>query len=115
MMIFALLAGLGIIGYSTRGIVRDLLDPPEAQPAPPPEEIEIEVPSERRIGEILMMPTGPNPAHYNSYAVIVRDRVAEDYYTVQTFHEVPKLYTVHTSQLLTKEELESRSRLPIEP
>jgi hypothetical protein len=61
------------------------------------------------------MPTGPNPAHYNSYAVIVRDRVAEDYYTVQTFHEVPKLYTVHTSQLLTKEELESRSRLPIEP
>ena len=80
-------------------------------PQPEAEEIEIEVPSERKPGEILMMPLGPNLAHYNCYAVIVREKITEDFYIVQTFHEVPKVYTVHTNQLLTKEELEGRSRL----
>ena len=91
------------------------VDPQPPPSPPPPEEIDVDVPIERRIGEILMMPLGTNSAHYNSYAVLVREHVGSDYYVVQTFHEVPKLYTVHTSQLLTKEELESRSRLPIEP
>ena len=115
MIIFTLVTCLIIIGYAAYGVVQDLREPPVAAYDSSTEEINIDVHIDRKVGEILMMPTGPNPAHYNSYAVIVRDRVAEDYYTVQTFHEVPKLYTVHTSQLLTKEELESRSRLPIEP
>ena len=85
-----------------------------AQPPPEPvSEIEVEVLAERRVGEVLMYPFGPHVCFHDCYAVIVLDDVGGGYYRVRTFHENPKELVLHTSQLYTKSEIESRSRLVI--
>lgn len=87
----------------------------QPQPLPPPEEpeIEIDVPVERRIGEVLMYPFGPHVCFHDCYAVIVLGDVGGGFYRVRTFHDRPKELVLHTSQLYTKSEIESRSRLVI--
>ena len=87
----------------------------QPQPLPPPEEpeIEIDVPVERRIGEVLMYPFGPHVCFHDCYAVIVLEDVGGGFYRVRTFHDRPKEMVLHTSQLYTKSEIESRSRLVI--
>jgi len=85
---------------------------PPLQPEPVPE-IEVEVLAERRVGEVLMYPFGPHVCFHDCYAVIVLDDVGGGYYRVRTFHDRPKELVLHTSQLYTKSEIESRSRLVI--
>lgn len=83
---------------------------------PPPEpvpEIEVEVLAERRVGEVLMYPFGPHVCFHDCYAVIVLEDVGGYFYRVRTFHDHPKELVLHTSQLYTKSEIESRSRLVI--
>ena len=85
-----------------------------AQPPPEPvPEIEVEVLAGRRVGEVLMYPFGPHVCFHDCYAVIVLGDVGGGYYRVRTFHENPKELVLHTSQLYTKSEIESRSRLVI--
>jgi len=86
--------------------------PPPPQPETVPE-IEVEVLAERRVGEVLMYPFGPHVCFHDCYAVIVLDDVGGGYYRVRTFHEKPRELVLHTSQLYTKSEIESRSRLVI--
>lgn len=85
----------------------------QPQPLSPPAEhdIEIDVPVERRIGEVLMYPFGPHVCFHDCYAVIVLGDVGGGFYRVRTFHDRPKEMVLHTSQLYTKSEIESRSRL----
>jgi hypothetical protein len=86
----------------------------QPQPSLPEEpEIEIEVPPERRVGEVLMYPFGPHVCFHDCYAVIVLEDVSGGFYRVRTFHDRPKEMVLHTSQLYTKSEIESRSRLVI--
>ena len=84
--------------------------PSQSEPMP---EIEVEVLAERSVGEVLMYPFGPHVCFHDCYAVIVLDDVGGGYYRVRTFHENPKELVLHTSQLYTKSEIESRSRLVI--
>jgi hypothetical protein len=76
-------------------------------------EIEVQVLAERKVGEVLMYPFGPHVCFHDCYAVIVLGDVGGGFYRVRTFHENPKELVLHTSQLYTKSEIESRSRLVI--
>jgi len=76
-------------------------------------EIEVEVMTERKMGEVLMYPFGPHVCFHDCYAVIVLEDVSGGFYRVRTFHEAPKELVLHTSQLYTKSEIERRSRLVI--
>lgn len=105
MIIFTLVTGLMIIGYAVHGVVQDLRYPRVTPTASSPEEISIDVHVDRKVGEILMMPTSSSIAPNDYYAVIVTEFVGEGYYRVQTFHELPKSFTVHTSCLHTREEI----------
>jgi len=90
------------------GSVVQTLPQPETVP-----EIEVEVLTERRVGEVLMYPFGPHVCFHDCYAVVVLGDVGGGFYRVRTFHENPKELVLHTSQLYTKSEIESRSRLVI--
>lgn len=83
------------------------------QPPPPQPEIDVEILSERKVGEVLMYPFGPHVCFHDCYAVIVLEDVGGGFYRVRTFHESPRDLVLHTSQLYTKSEIESRSRLVI--
>ena len=83
------------------------------QPPPAEHEIEVEVLAERTVGEVLMYPFGPHVCFHDCYAVLVLEDVGGGYYRVRTFHENPKELVLHVSQLYTKSEIESRSRLVI--
>lgn len=87
------------------------LQPQPQQPVDP--EIEIDVPVDRKVGEVLMYPFGPQVCFHDCYAVIVLEDVSGGFYRVRTFHQNPKELVLHTSQLYTKSEIESRSRLVI--
>ena len=83
-------------------------------PRPPTEpEIEVDVLEVRTVGEVLMYPFGPHVCFHDCYAVIVLEDVGGYFYRVRTFHDRPKELVLHTSQLYTKLEIESRSRLVI--
>ena len=104
----SLVTAAGAYALHRRGSV--VQPPPQPEHAP---EIETEVLAERRVGEVLMYPFGPHVCFHDCYAVIVLDDVGGGYYRVRTFHENPKELVLHTSQLYTKSEIESRSRLVI--
>ena len=104
----SLTAAAGAYALHRRGSV--------GQPPPQPElltEIEVEILADRKVGEVLMYPFGPHICFHDCYAVVVLGDVGGGFYRVRTFHEVPKELTLHTSQLYTKSEIESRSRLVI--
>ena len=104
----SLATAVGAYALHRRGSIAQ----PPLQPKPV-SEIEVEVLAERSVGEVLMYPFGPHVCFHNCYAVIVLDDVGGGYYRVRTFHENPKELVLHTSQLYTKSEIESRSRLVI--
>jgi len=105
MIIFTLVTCLIIIGYAAYGVVQDLREPPVAAHDSSTEEINIDVHIDRKVGEILMMPTTSSITAKDYYSVIVTEFVGEGYYRVQTFHEPPKSFTVHTSCLHTRAEI----------
>lgn len=65
----------------------------------------------RRIGEILMVPCKSAIAERDFVAVVVVQKLENDYYIVQTFHETPKRWTVHSAGLVTREEAFGNSRI----
>lgn len=105
----SLATAAGAYALHRRGSTDQPLAP---QPEPVPE-IEVEVLAERKVGDVLMYPFGPHVCFHDCYAVIVLEDVSGGYYRVRTFHENPKELVLHTSQLYTKSEIESRSRLVI--
>lgn len=100
-----LVAAAGAYTHHRRGSV---VQPPAVEP-----EIDVEVLTERKVGEVLMYPFGPHVCFHDCYAVIVLEDVNGGFYRVRTFHESPKEMVLHTSQLYTKSEIENRSRLVI--
>ena len=88
-----------------------VVQPPPRPPTEP--EIEVDVLEVRTVGEVLMYPFGPHVCFHDCYAVIVLEDVGGYFYRVRTFHDRPKELVLHTSQLYTKSEIESRSRLVI--
>jgi hypothetical protein len=90
-----------------------VVQPTPLQPSPAEPDIEVDVLMDRKVGEVLMYPFGPHVCFHDCYAVIVLEDVSGGFYRVRTFHENPKELVLHTSQLYTKSEIESRSRLVI--
>lgn len=65
---------------------------------------------ERRIGEVLMVPCKSSITPQDFMAVVVMQKLENDYYVVQTFHERPRQLTVHSNGLVTREEAFGDSR-----
>jgi hypothetical protein len=83
-----------IMGYEVWDLFHTHVEPKQHVPPPP----------ERRIGEVLMVPCKSSITPQDFMAVVVMQKLENDYYVVQTFHERPQRLTVHSNALVTREQ-----------